>query len=131
MRELIQSYTLEKTNKKRTKKKHKLTFKKIKETYGVGNSTILSYVKKFGLNSCFVKKVHINPLRSMDRISFKSTWDKNLMGKLIANRKFLIQSTKNYRSFRHILRYPARGQRTKTNSNTRKKFKSNKLQYLT
>lgn len=131
MRGLIQDYIKKKTSKKRRKKNYKLTFKRIKRTYGVGFGTIRSYVKKFGLNSCFVKKVKINALRMMDKITLKLTWDKNLISKLIASRKFLIQSTKNYKSFRHVLRYPARGQRTKTNSNTRKKFKNNKLQYLT
>lgn len=129
MRSLTIISNLKKSNKRI--KKHRLTLRKIKSIYGVGNATVKSYAKKFGLNNCFVKKIKIKVLRLMDKISFKLTWDKNLMNKLIANRKFLMQNVKNYRSLRHSLRYPARGQRTKTNSSTRKKIKGETVQYLT
>lgn len=129
MRNTLKTSTVKKTNKKAQSRK--LTFKKIKIIFGVGSGRVQSYVKKFGLSSSFVKKVKINKLRIMDQISFKLTWDKNLINKLIDNRKFLVETIKNYRGIRHLLRYPSRGQRTKTNSSTRKKIKGDKVQYLT
>lgn len=129
MRKSILNQKLEKKNKK--SKRCKFSIKKIKGTYGIGNNIFNSFSKKFGLNKYFnKKKAKVRVLRLMDQISFKLTFDKNLISELIKSRKYLTETVKNYKSNRHLLRYPVRGQRTKTNSSTRKKFK-NKLQFLT
>lgn len=104
--------------------------KKIKKIYGIGTKTIVFFSKKFGINLICSKKIKLTQFSAIDKIAFELTFGKTLINKLISIRKFNIFTIKNYTSTRHVLRYPARGQRTKTNSNTRKKFKT-QLEFLT
>jgi ribosomal protein S13 len=104
--------------------------KKIKKIYGIGAKTIVFFSKKFGINLICSKKIKLTQFSAIDKIAFELAFGKILINKLISIRKFNIFTIKNYASTRHVSRYPARGQRTKTNSNTRKKFKT-ELEFLT
>jgi ribosomal protein S13 len=104
-------------------KSKKNILKKFKKNLGVGQKILLSLFKKFGINKKGCKKIKVDVLNLIDRIIFKLTFGKNLLNKLILSRKYTTNVIKNYKGLRHVNRYPARGQRTRTNSNTRKKFK--------
>jgi ribosomal protein S13 len=104
--------------------------KNLKSNFGVGQKVFLSLLKKFGVNRKGRNIIKTHILNLMDKIVFKLTLGKNLINKLALNRKYTVNIVKNYKGLRHMNRYPARGQRTRTNSNTRKKFKDIR-QYLT
>jgi ribosomal protein S13 len=104
--------------------------KSLKSNFGVGQKVFLSLLKKFGINKVGCNCIKTDTLNLMDKIVFKLTLGKNLINKLVLNRKYIVNVIKNYKGSRHMNRYPARGQRTRTNSNTRKKFKDIR-QYLT
>jgi ribosomal protein S13 len=110
--------------------KKKKILKNLKSNFGVGQKVFLSLLKKFGINKIGRNTIKTDILNLMDKIIFKLTLGKNLINKLVLNRKYTVNVIKNYKGLRHMNRYPARGQRTRTNSNTRKKFKDIK-QYLT
>jgi len=108
----------------------KKNLKNLKSNFVVGQKVFLSLLKKFGINRKGRNIIKTHLLSLMDKIVFKLTLGKNLISKLVLNRKYTVNVIKNYKGLRHMNRYPARGQRTRTNSNTRKKFKDIR-QYLT
>ena len=109
-----------------------IKIKPFKDIYGIGDNTILSIKKKYGLNNRIktpkIKYVVSEKIRkTINKITFKNT----LRNKQIEIRKFTVTSLKNYKGFRHLLRYPVRGQRTHSNGKTRKILKKTKNSSLT
>lgn len=91
----------------------------------------------YGVNSKKVKNLcflgGLNPLNKDIKFKKKnnsfviknfqvSEYDKNLKLQIRKNIKFLNQ-IRTYRGIRHHLKLPSRGQRTKTNAKTKKRFK--------
>lgn len=91
----------------------------------------------FGVNSKQLKelcyKIGLNPTNKDFKLKKKNNlfitkhfkveeYDKNLKIQIRKNLKFLNQ-IRVYRGVRHGLKLPCRGQRTKTNARTKKKFK--------
>lgn len=96
-------------------------FKKI---YGLGKNNVLFFYKQFGLNRRLKSnKIKYTVYLNTNKLSDKITYQNNLKNYLLKNRRFSIEKLKNYKAVRHQLRYPVRGQRTRTNSKTRKKLK--------
>jgi small subunit ribosomal protein S13 len=99
------------------------SLKVFSNTYGVNSKKVKSLCQFGGLNPSnkdikfkkknngfIVKNFHI------------SEYDKNLKSQIRKNIKFLNQ-IRTYRGIRHHLKLPSRGQRTKTNGKTKKRFK--------
>ena len=91
-------------------------------SYGVNSKKIKSLSQKLGLNPYnkeFKLKKKTNFIISK---SFKSSeYGKSLKLQIQKNIKFLNQ-IRVYRGVRHGLKLPSRGQRTKTNAKTKKRF---------
>ena len=96
-----------------------------------------SFNNIYGVNSKQLKglcqKVGLNPRNKDFKLKKKNNlfitkhfkideYDKNLKIQIKKNLKFLNQ-IRVYRGVRHGLKLPSRGQRTKTNARTKKKFK--------
>jgi|TARA_Y100000782_G_scaffold115222_1_gene155694 small subunit ribosomal protein S13 len=99
------------------------SLKSFSKVYGVNSTKVKTLCQRFGLNpsnkdikfkkksnGAIVKSFHINE------------YDKNLKLQIRKNIKFLNQ-IRTYRGIRHHLKLPSRGQRTKTNAKTKKRFK--------
>lgn len=109
----------------------KFTLNLFKKTYGIGSISLNCFLNYYGINTRLhklkIKQEISNRIRLLiDELTFRKT----LKTKLITNRKFVLERLKNYISFRHLYRYPIRGQRTHTNGSTRKILKS-KNSFLT
>ena len=103
--------------------KQKPVINNIVYTFGINKKTAEKAFKKSGLN--------INKNVKNLKLKQQSEVNKNLkgleVGKKLKNSQketfeFLFK-IKTYRGVRHILKYPARGQRTHTNAKTKQKFK--------
>ena len=104
--------------------KKKIYFlKNFSDIYGVNSKKVKSLGQKLGLNPLnkdikFKKKNNGYIIKS-----FKiDEYDKNLRLQIKKNIKFLNQ-IRVYKGIRHSLKLPSRGQRTKTNAKTKKRFK--------
>ena len=109
---------------KNTRLKNYFFTRKFQKLYGIGINLLLSFYRRFGLNirlknNQFNSKININISKLVDKFTYKN----NLKSLLLNNRRFILEKLKNYKSIRHSLRYPVRGQRTHTNAKTRKKLK--------
>lgn len=95
----------------------------ISETFGVGKKKIRLICNKLGLNRVVKPK---NLKKSQSKSVLNST-KQMILSKALKNQiKRVIDFSikiKTYRGTRNKLKYPARGQRTKTNGKTKKKFK--------
>lgn len=91
--------------------------------YGVSSNKVQSLCQKVGLNP-FNKGLKLKKKNNVFIIkSFKiNEYDKNLKVQIRKNIKNLSQM-RTYRGIRHSLKLPVRGQRTKTNAKTIKRFK--------
>jgi len=104
-------------------------FKKI---YGLGENSLLVFYKSFGLNYRLKSnKIKYTVYLNMNKFSDRITYRNNLRNYLLKNRHFSIDKLKNYKGVRHQLRYPVRGQRTRTNSKTRKNLKQGSIRNFT
>ena len=99
------------------------SLKNFSNIYGINSKKVKGLCQKFGLNpSNKDLKLKKNHNASIVK-SFKITeYDKNLKLQIRKNIKFLNQ-IRTYRGIRHNLKLPTRGQRTKTNAKTKKRFK--------
>jgi small subunit ribosomal protein S13 len=97
--------------------------KKFSDTYGVSNKGVKELGKKIGLNY-FNEDFKLKKKNNMFIIkNFKvNEYDKALKLQIQKNIKFL-HKIKSYRGIRHSFKLPSRGQRTKTNAKTKKRFK--------
>ena len=97
--------------------------KKFSNTYGVSIKQVKKSGQKFGLNVFntnfkLKKKNNIGIIKNFN----VDEYDKGLKLQVQKNIKFL-HKIKSYRGVRHSLKLPSRGQRTKTNARTKKRFK--------
>lgn len=117
---------------KNIKIQNKFNLSAFKKLYGINNKTIFSFCNKYGLN---IKNKNINlkynVYRKIKNWTNKITFKDTLRNKILDIRNFTVKRLKNYIGARHSLRYPVRGQRTRTNAKTRKRLKSQKLCNLT
>jgi|SaaInlStandDraft_4_1057021.scaffolds.fasta_scaffold67121_2 small subunit ribosomal protein S13 len=99
------------------------SLKSFSNIYGVNSKKVKSLCQKFGLNP-FNKNIKLKKKNNAFVIkNFKvEEYDKNLKLQIRKNIKFLNQ-IRTYRGIRHNLKLPVRGQRTKTNAKTKKRFK--------
>ena len=106
---------------KNNKKKYLLT--NFGNIFGVSLKKVKNLCQKFGLNPKN-KDLKIKKKNSGFIIkNFKvNEYDKNLKLQIYKSIKFLHQ-IRCYRGIRHNLKLPSRGQRTKTNAKTKKRFK--------
>jgi small subunit ribosomal protein S13 len=99
----------------------------LKQTYGINKQRISFICKNFGLNpklkNNLLKKVEINKINKFLEQNYLS--DNKLKQQIISNIKLLV-TLKTYKGKRHLLNYPVRGQRTRDNAKTKKKFKYKK-----
>ncbi len=116
--------------KEKVFKKKKLLSYNFNSFYGVGEKRISYFSKHFGLNSRFrtnrvnIKfKVRVN----FKKLIFNFTYQNTLKKILLKFRKFSTETLRNYKGIRHSFRYPVRGQRTHTNSKTRKRLSKTNL----
>lgn len=91
--------------------------------YGVNSIKVKALCQKLGLNPSnkdikFKKKNNGVIIKNFS----VDTYDKNLKLQIRKNIQFLNQ-IRTYRGVRHHLKLPTRGQRTKTNAKTQKRFK--------
>lgn len=104
----------------------------IKSNFGVGTSSVNSICKKFGLNKKIkIFKFKLKTITKITKFINKLTFKKTLKLKVINIRKFAMNNLKHYKGSRYALSYPIRGQRTHTNSKTRKKLKNKNQGYFT
>lgn len=99
------------------------SLKNFSSIYGVNSIKVKALCQKFGLNPSnkdikFKKKNNGFVIKNFP----VETYDKNLKLQIRKNIKFLNQ-IRTYRGIRHHLKLPTRGQRTKTNAKTKKRFK--------
>jgi len=113
-------------------KKKNFDLDAVKQNFGISDSSVSNICKKFGLNRRIeIVKIKFKIRSKISKIVTKLTFKKNLKNKIISIRKFAIEKLKNYKGVRYFLRYPVRGQRTHTNSKTRKHLKNKDKGYLT
>jgi small subunit ribosomal protein S13 len=103
---------------------NKLYFlKNFSNIYGVNSKKVKNLCQNFGLNPSNkdfkVKKKNNGFVVKNFKIN---EYDKNLKLQIRKNIKFLNQ-IRTYKGVRHNLKLPVRGQRTKTNGKTKKRFK--------
>jgi small subunit ribosomal protein S13 len=95
--------------------------KSIKKKFGIGNSKIKTIISHCGLNpkvnSKNLKKRH---LEETNKITQNFKLERNLKNEIKGRINFLLEH-KTYKGVRHKLKYPVRGQRTRTNAKTTKK----------
>lgn len=97
--------------------------KNFSNTYGVNSKKVKSLCHKFGLNPSNKDLKIKKNFNGFVVKNFKSNeYDKNLKVQIRKNLKFL-NTIRTYRGIRHNLKLPSRGQRTKTNAKTKKRFK--------
>ena len=103
--------------------KKKLSYKLIE--FGIGEKTITSISKKFGINNRLkvlkLKKKHYSSTENFLK-KIKYIKGRKLKENIKRNIDFVI-NFKNYKGIRHRFKYPVRGQRTHTNAKTRRKFR--------
>lgn len=90
--------------------------------YGISSKKVFFLSQYFGSNPF---NFHLK-LKKKHNFFVKQHFDLNIINKiksLITRRLIFFWSIKLYRGIRHKLRLPARGQRTHTNRQTKKKFK--------
>lgn len=90
--------------------------------YGVNSKKVKGLCQKFGLNPSNkdIKLKKKNNGFIVKNFKFEE-YDKNLKLQIRKNIKFLSQ-IRVYRGIRHHLKLPSRGQRTKTNAKTKRRF---------
>jgi small subunit ribosomal protein S13 len=98
--------------------------KKSLKKFGVGDSTFLGLKKKFGLN----KNLTITKTMKEHQHQVLTAIERPIFGyklkiKIKSRLSFLMDQVRNFRGIRHKYTYPVRGQRTKTNAKTKRKFK--------
>ena len=90
--------------------------------YGVNFKKIQNLCFRFGLNPANKDLKLKKKINNYIVKNFKvDEYDKNLKLQIRKNIKFLYQ-IRCYRGIRHNLKLPSRGQRTKTNAKTKKRF---------
>jgi small subunit ribosomal protein S13 len=99
------------------------SLKNFSNIYGVNSKKVKILCQKIGLNP-FNKDIKLKKKNNGFVVkNFKiEEYDKNLKLQIRKNFKFLNQ-IRTYRGVRHHLKLPVRGQRTKTNAKTKKRFK--------
>lgn len=106
---------------KNNKKKYFL--KDFVSNFGVNIKEVKNLCQKFGLNPINMDLKIKKKTNSFIIKNFKvDEYGKNLKFQINKNIRFLYQ-IRCYRGIRHNLKLPSRGQRTKTNGKTKKKFK--------
>jgi len=97
--------------------------KNFSSIYGVSSKKVKNLCQKFGLNP-LNKDIKLKKKNNSFIVkSFKiDEYDKSLKLQIKKNIKFL-NLIRTYRGIRHNLKLPSRGQRTKTNAKTKKRFK--------
>ena len=102
---------------------NKSFLKNIKKIYGIGDNRIQQFLLYYGLNSRinskYIKKNYSNEIKKKINTFLTERALKNN----IKNNIIFLSDIKNYRGVRHKLKYPVRGQRTRTNAKTTKKKK--------
>jgi small subunit ribosomal protein S13 len=97
--------------------------KNFSNVYGVNSKKVKYLCQKFGLNpsnkDLKLKKKNNGFIVKNFKVD---EYDKTLRLQIRKNIKFLNQ-IRTYRGIRHNLKLPSRGQRTKTNAKTKKRFK--------
>jgi small subunit ribosomal protein S13 len=97
--------------------------KDIQKNYGIGNSKTKQFINCYGLNQRtnprHIKKNYSDEIKKVISTSITERLLKNNIKSCIT---FLLEN-KTYRGIRHKLKYPVRGQRTRTNAKTTKKKK--------
>lgn len=103
--------------------KHKPFLKTIKNIYGIGVSKTNHFINFYGLNPHtnpkYIKKNYSNNIKKDTNIFLI---ERLLKTNIKNNITFLLEN-KTYKGLRHKLKYPVRGQRTRTNAKTTKKKK--------
>lgn len=99
------------------------SLKSFSNIYGINSKKVQNLCQKFGLNPSN-KDIKLKKKNNTVIVkNFKvEEYDKNLKLQIRKNIKFLNQ-IRTYRGIRHHLKLPVRGQRTKTNAKTKKRFK--------
>lgn len=97
--------------------------KSFSSIYGVNSKKVKSLCQNFGLNPSN-KDIKLKKINNGFIVkNFKvDDYDKNLKLQIRKNIKFLNQ-IRTYRGIRHNSKLPSRGQRTKTNAKTKKRFR--------
>lgn len=95
--------------------------------YGLAQSTFLKFKQSFGINKRLVLKKLKKYRIVRRRFNNFFFYLKKLTGrKLRAKTKksiYFLKRIRNYKYFRHRLKLPVRGQRTRTNAKTQKKYR--------
>lgn len=103
------------------KKRRSLGYK-LTKNYGISHSIKKYMFEDIGLNCRIrlskLKKKHVNAVKYRCRPFFVG----NLLKKQVKEFLLFLIRIKSYRGNRHRSSYPSRGQRTHTNSKTKKKF---------
>ena len=100
----------------------KKTFvKNIKQNFGIGNGKTKNILEHCGLNSRlslkYIKKKH---LEEVETLKSNLNIEKRFKSTIKSYINFLVEH-RTYKGMRHKLKYPVRGQRTRTNAKTAKK----------
>jgi small subunit ribosomal protein S13 len=99
-------------------------FKDLTKNYGIGTKKVAFFFIKLGLNLRNKKIIYLNKLQNIKILRYKN---KNIINnKLKARLKKIIkfpQKIRVYKGLRNKYKYPCRGQRTRTNAKTKKRFK--------
>lgn len=91
--------------------------------YGVNSKKVKTLCQQVGLNPANRElKFKKNHHGLITKKFLAETYDQNLKVQIRKNIKFLTQ-IRTYRGLRHAVKLPTRGQRTKTNAKTKKRFK--------
>ena len=97
--------------------------KNIKKNYGIGNNKWKFFINYYGLNPRtnpkYIKKNYSDEIK---KDVTNSTTERVLKNHIKSCINFLLEN-KTYKGIRHKLKYPVRGQRTRTNAKTIKKKK--------
>ncbi len=101
-----------------------LCLQRFKKIFGVNKKKLKKYCIIKGLNpniNIFFLKYNITS-KIIVKIFFNDLYGKRLRKYIMHVFNFLWK-IRNYRGFRHKMQLPSRGQRTRTNSRTKRKFK--------
>lgn len=102
-----------------------LITRELTSSYGVNKTFVNSLYNKVGLNHRLTPRF-IKRSRHLQHINFlkkKTLCNRKLTLKIKENLLFL-KNIKNFRGIKHLMNLPTRGQRTHTNSKTKKRLKN-------
>jgi ribosomal protein S13 len=119
---------LNKFNENKEKIKWSKNLNALKRSYGLKNFIFKLLKRKYGSNINFVPSgLTLKNFNELEQYTLNKLSGKELK-RINKKRLQFLKSTKSYRSVRLVYGLPCRGQRTRTNAKTTKRFKSYKQQ---